>query len=132
MREKILEIKKRAEKQLKEWNYPNEHYIEAQGALMVCDELLEQHGEYKELGSPLTDSDMERLVKVTQPQQQNREYYEKVYIRSEEDLPEEEDLYPVQKKDTVVDWELWETSKDKGYIDVWLRDIDWYLRPLKK
>ena len=97
---------------------------------LLEDELLE--GEYKELGSPLTDSDMERLVKVTQPQQQNREYYEKVYIRSEADLPEEEDLYPVQKKDTVVDWELWEPSKDKGYIDVWLRDIDWYLRPLKK
>ena len=42
MKDKIIEIKKRAEKQLKEWNYPNEHYIEAQGALMVCNELLEQ------------------------------------------------------------------------------------------
>ena len=42
MKSKIIEIKKRAEKQLKEWNYPNEHYIEAKGALMVCNELLEQ------------------------------------------------------------------------------------------
>ena len=41
MKDKILEIKARAEKQLAEWNYPNEHYIEATGALMVCNELLE-------------------------------------------------------------------------------------------
>lgn len=40
MKDKILEIKKRAEKQMSEWNFPNEHYIEAQGALMVCNELL--------------------------------------------------------------------------------------------
>lgn len=40
MKEKILEIKQRAEKQMSEWNFPNEHYIEAQGALMVCEELL--------------------------------------------------------------------------------------------
>jgi len=40
MKEKIVEIKSRAEQLLKEWNYPNEHYIEATGMLMVCDELL--------------------------------------------------------------------------------------------
>ena len=40
MKDKIIEIKSRAEQLLKEWNYPNEHYIEATGMLMVCDELL--------------------------------------------------------------------------------------------
>lgn len=42
--DKIKEIKMRAEKIQKEWNFPNEHYIEATGAIMVCDELLEFQG----------------------------------------------------------------------------------------
>jgi len=37
---RIIELKKRATKIQSEWNYPNEHYIEATGAIMVCDELL--------------------------------------------------------------------------------------------
>jgi hypothetical protein len=44
MEKQILGIKARAEKQMSEWNYPNEHYIEAQGSLMVCNELLEYIG----------------------------------------------------------------------------------------
>ena len=61
-----------------------------------------------------------------------KELYEKVYIKTEADLPKTEDFYPVQRKDGVVEWETWEPSKDKGYIDLWLKEIDYYLCPVEQ
>lgn len=40
MKDKIIEIRDRAEIMLGEWNYPNEHYIEATAVIKVCNELL--------------------------------------------------------------------------------------------
>ena len=57
------------------------------------------------------------------------EKYIKVYVTDESSLPKEDDFYPVQRKDSIVEWEIWEPSKDKGYIDKWLNEIDWYLLP---
>jgi len=39
-KERVIEIKKRAEKVRDTWDYPNEYYLEAIGGIMVCDELL--------------------------------------------------------------------------------------------
>ena len=62
----------------------------------------------------------------------NRELFEKVYIRSESDLPKEDDAYFVQYKDHQIGAELFSVSgHQKGIQFDWIGLIDWYLRPVE-
>jgi hypothetical protein len=40
IREQIIEIRQKAIDKQRYWVYPNEHHIEATGAIMACDEIL--------------------------------------------------------------------------------------------
>ena len=73
------------------------------------------------------------LIIATQPQQPAKELFEKVYIRSEKDLPKGKGEYFAHREsdnrllviDRFIDSDLeFETS-------VWIRNANWYLRPLE-
>ena len=77
---------------------------------------------------------------ATQPQQPAKELYEKVYIRSEEDLPEAGDYLIGFNKNYIglsddglryhrIDKK---TNRYSNSPNEWLEHIDWYLKPLKK
>lgn len=64
------------------------------------------------------------------------EYYRKVYIKSEADLPKEDGLYLSQShKGILGDRIFGEYEKEKNYAyhhsaKFWLDNIDWYLQPI--
>ena len=67
---------------------------------------------------------------ATQPQQPAKELYEKVYIRSEEDLPREVGNYPVHQIGFEPDYVM--SMYYNGLSDnFWMQAYDWYLRPLE-
>jgi hypothetical protein len=53
-----------------------------------------------------------------------RELFEKVYIRSEADLPKEVNYYFVKYKDANIGVAHWHNNQD-----IWLSMYDWYLHP---
>ena len=66
---------------------------------------------------------------ATQPQKPDKELFEKVYIRSEKDLPEEGIKYQVMYKRPSNKFRFEYYNKQNKFL--WLEDIDWYLRPLE-
>ena len=69
------------------------------------------------------------LIIATQPQKPDKELFEKVYIRSEKDLPEEGIKYQVMYKRPSNKFRFEYYNKQNKFL--WLEDIDWYLRPLE-
>ena len=67
---------------------------------------------------------------ATQPQKPDKELFEKVYIRSEEDLPEEDGMYFINIKGKGIGINVcrFEVILD---IQSWMSNIDWYLRPIE-
>ena len=64
-----------------------------------------------------------------------RELYQKIYIRSESDLPKEEGKYFVGLKlnGEHIDVYWWLNNVDKQFQnEYWLNTFDWYLRPLPR
>lgn len=55
------------------------------------------------------------------------EMFEKVYIKSEADLPTEKERYICHRLNFGMDSIGWE----KGCSTLWMKNIDWYLRPIK-
>ena len=89
--------------------------------------------ENSEFYRPMIDLDITpKLVDkilATQPQQPDKELFEKVYIRSEKDLPEEGIKYQVMYKRPSNKFRFEYYNKQNKFL--WLEDIDWYLRPLE-
>jgi len=98
MKDKIIKIKNRVEKIMKEWNFPNEHYIEVQGALMVCNELLEQESKETSVNymqmRDLTDEEWLKL-----PKKKILQLYKNVYkmlmdrIKQDSESKEPQELF---------------------------------------
>lgn len=60
------------------------------------------------------------------------EYYKKVYIKTEDDLPKE-GTYLVQLKNSDRDPYYWEFEEGSpANYKYWLKRIDWYLQPVKE
>jgi len=64
----------------------------------------------------------------------DKEIFEKVYIRSEEDLPEENGMYICMiqdiKQPALLRYDI-ESKGKYGYTNQWMKLVDWYLRPLE-
>jgi len=61
------------------------------------------------------------------------DYFKKVYIKSEADLPKEEGYYFVGTKantDRKMDLFYWRFTNFAQGRECWLNDIDWYLLPV--
>ena len=71
---------------------------------------------------------------ATQPQKPDKELFEKVYIRSEEDLPKENGMYICMiqdiKQPALLRYDI-ESKGKYGYTNQWMKLVDWYLRPLE-
>jgi len=80
----------------------------------------------------LSDFELELIIKeIASLIEQNNpvgEYFEKVYVRSEDDLPEIHDLYLVETKENGLMFYYW--HRKYSSVD-WMTDVDWYLRPVK-
>jgi len=90
--------------------------------------------ENSEFYRPMIDLDITpKLVDkilATQPQQPDKELFEKVYIRSEEDLPKDVGNYPVHQIGFEPDYVM--SMYYNGLSDnFWMQAYDWYLRPLE-
>lgn len=81
----------------------------------------------------LSDFELELIIKeIASLIEQNNpvgEYFEKVYVRSEDDLPEIHDLYLVETKENGLMFYYW--HRKYSSVD-WMTDVDWYLRPVKQ
>jgi hypothetical protein len=60
-----------------------------------------------------------------------KELFERVYIRSEKDLPEKTGFYDVVYKDKGSCPQLNYTESIKGTKEFWLETVDWYLLPVE-
>ena len=67
-------------------------------------------------------------LSVLEKQLEGKEWYEKIYIKSEKDLPKKEGLYFVNFKGGWMDTEYY--RKTGGIVD-WMDEFDWYLKPIK-
>ncbi len=71
----------------------------------------------------------EPIIK-SEPKSDLTEYYKKVYIKSESDLPKEEGEYIVSSNhDKAVEFFFPDNPYD---ISDWVEDIDWYLQPISQ
>ena len=71
-----------------------------------------------------------------------KEYFEKVYIKSEDDLPKEIGRYFVYVKDVGEDTYDWVNTNGENAVeeywngqfqeDYWINTFDWYLRPIEQ
>jgi len=59
-------------------------------------------------------------------------HYKQVWIESEKDLPEEESKYYVNEKEYNKYIYLCRFNLSDKSKQVWLRDIDWYLKPIEQ
>jgi hypothetical protein len=57
-----------------------------------------------------------------------KEYFEKVYIKTVDDLPKEEDEYFVMTKENGFNIFNWYGA---NFSANWMKEVKWYLRPLK-
>jgi len=101
--DEIIEVLKKYERQIDDSDY---HDV----AIFDCD--------YKAIADELLE------------QQPAKELFEKVYIRSEEDLPKEDGMYFINIKGKGIGINVcrFEVKLD---IQNWMSNIDWYLRPLE-
>ena len=65
----------------------------------------------------------------------DKELFEKIYIRDEKDLPEEDSDYIVHSKSYrwtgLTNWKKYENANYPEYNQyIWLLNYDWYLKPL--
>jgi len=61
------------------------------------------------------------------------EYFEKVYIKTEDDLPKKNGRYLVHTKDNINEFDLHDSTVIGDlYNEAWLRTYDWYLRPIEQ
>jgi len=60
-----------------------------------------------------------------------KEIYEKIYIKSESDLPKKTGNYFVAEKDNNKYIFLCSFECNNVMSKLWLRDIDWYLQPIE-
>lgn len=62
-----------------------------------------------------------------------KEYFEKVYIKTEDDLPKKNGRYLVHTKDNINEFDLHDSTVIGDlYNEAWLRTYDWYLRPVEQ
>ena len=75
---------------------------------------------------------LEKAIADELEQQPDKELFEKVYIRSEEDLPEEDGRYYVHNRGNINEYDLHDSIwLGNMYKEAWLRHYDFYLRPLE-
>ena len=115
-RKEIIEVLKEARKTIKIWHDMGTEHFQKE----VVWRMYENSPEIKRL-----DAMIKHLA-----QQPDKELYEKVYIRSEEDLPREVGNYPVHQIGFEPDYVM--SMYYNGLSDnFWMQAYDWYLRPLE-
>ena len=67
-------------------------------------------------------------ISVLEAQLEGKEWFEKIYIKSEKDLPKKEGLYFVNFKGGWMDTEYY--RKTGGIVD-WMDEFAWYLKPIE-
>jgi hypothetical protein len=82
-------------------------------------------------------------ISILEKQLEGKEFYEKIYIKSEADLPKEDKkIYFVQKRilstvnyagdyQTAEYAELSTSFYNESYKSFWMTYIDWYLKPIE-
>jgi len=120
-RSKIIEVLKEAKETIKTWHNMGQEEENIKGTMW--DIYNRNSPEMKRLNA---------MIELLE-QQPAEELYEKVYIRSEEDLPQKEGaFYAYLKEDEMcyLDYEYNNNlpTEDKKY---WLLEVEYYLRPLE-
>jgi hypothetical protein len=60
-----------------------------------------------------------------------KELYEKIYIKSESDLPKVPGNYIAHSKSRKIGWWGYDCTETKDDIITWMTYVDWYLLPVK-
>ena len=95
------------------------------------EEKIEVLKSYVNVNGYIYEHDIEAIADEL-AQQPAKELFEKVYIRSEEDLPEEDGRYYVHNRGNINEYDLHDSTwLGNMYKEAWLRDYDFYLRPLE-